>query len=89
VLDPAGLGQQLLVFELVAADFGARVVEDHAPRTGGALVDGCDEIGRHSYIMDYLAQPETDIATRQPIGRTPPRGGESPLQCAWSGIHVD
>ena len=40
VLDPARLGQDLLVLELVTPDFGAVVVEDHAPGAGGALVDG-------------------------------------------------
>ncbi len=46
VLDPAGLGQDLFVLELVAPDLGAVVVEDHAPRAGGALVDGGDELGQ-------------------------------------------
>ena len=46
VLDPAGLRQDLLVLELMAADLGAVVVEDHAPRAGGALVDRCDELGQ-------------------------------------------
>ena len=43
VLDPAGLGQDLFVFELVAPDLGAVVVEDHAAGAGGALVDSRDE----------------------------------------------
>jgi len=34
------------LLELVAPDLGAVVVEDHAPRAGGALVDGCDEVGQ-------------------------------------------
>ena len=46
VLDPAGLRQDLLVLELMAPDLGAVVVEDHAPRAGGALVDGGDELGQ-------------------------------------------
>jgi hypothetical protein len=29
----------LFVFELVTPDLGAVMVEDHAPRAGGALVD--------------------------------------------------
>ena len=45
VLDPARLRQDLLVFELMAPHLGAVVVEDHASGAGGALVDGCDEIG--------------------------------------------
>jgi hypothetical protein len=40
VFDPAGLGQDLFVLELVAPDLGTVVVEDHAPRACGALVDG-------------------------------------------------
>jgi hypothetical protein len=39
VLDPAGLRQDLFVFELVAADLGTVVVEDHAPCAGRALVE--------------------------------------------------
>ena len=46
VLDPARLRQDLLVFELVAADLGAVVVEDHAAGAGGALVDRRDELGQ-------------------------------------------
>ena len=46
VLDPARLRQDLFVFELMAADLGAVVVEDHAPGAGGALVDRGDELGQ-------------------------------------------
>ena len=46
VLDPSGLRQDLFVFELVAPDLGAVVVEDHAPRARGALVDGSCELGQ-------------------------------------------
>jgi hypothetical protein len=45
VLHPAGLRHYLLVLELVAPYLGAVVVEDHAPRAGGALVDGGYELG--------------------------------------------
>ena len=44
VLDPAGLRQDLLVLELVAAHLVAVVVEDHESGAGGALVDGADEV---------------------------------------------
>ena len=44
VLDPAGLRQDLLVLELVAAHLVAAVVEDHEAGAGGALVDGADEV---------------------------------------------
>jgi glycerol kinase len=45
VLDPAGLRHDLVVLELVLAALVARVVEDHEPRAGRALVDGSDEVG--------------------------------------------
>jgi SAM-dependent methyltransferase len=54
------------VFELVAPDFGTVVVEDHASRTGRALVDCCDEVG-HSTMMDYVTKTLADI-DRMPRG---------------------
>src|SRR5439155_8693799 len=44
VLDPAGTGQDLFVFELVPADLVTAMVEDHEPGAGGALVDRADEV---------------------------------------------
>jgi hypothetical protein len=63
---------------LVAADFGAVVVEDHAPGAGGALVDGCDEFGGHSSIMVYMGTAIAGNGAGRPatfdIDRMP-RGG--------------
>jgi hypothetical protein len=49
MLDPAGLGVDLLVLFLIGADNLARVIEDHEACAGCALVDsggilchGCD-----------------------------------------------
>ena len=42
------------MLELVAPDLGAVVVEDHAPRAGGALVDGGYELGQ------FLLPPDGD-----------------------------
>src|SRR4029077_14428237 len=50
VLDPAGPGQDLGVFQLVPGHFGAGMVEDHEPGACGALIDGPDEIG-HSISL--------------------------------------
>jgi len=64
------------VFELVTADFGAVVVEDHAPGTGGALVDRDRELGGlghtfsfarpsrrvQSSIMNHMGTQFTEIA---------------------------
>ena len=44
VLNPAGAGKDLLVFELMAGDLVTCVVEDHESSAGGSLVDGTDEI---------------------------------------------
>ncbi len=85
VLDPAGLRQDLFVFELMAPDLGAVVVEDHAPRAGGALVDGGDELGQlvlppdgdcQSSIMVYMARLATAVDID--IDRMP-RGGPGRL----------
>jgi hypothetical protein len=45
VLDPAGVRQDLLMLELVATHLPPRVIEDHRPGAGGALIDGRDEVG--------------------------------------------
>ena len=42
VLDPAGLGEDLLVLELALSHVLARLVEQDRAGTGGALVDGED-----------------------------------------------
>jgi SAM-dependent methyltransferase len=55
------------VFELVTADLGAVVVEDHAPGARSALVDCCDEVG-HASMMVYMAHDVVDI-------KNMPRGG--------------
>src|SRR5262249_43008799 len=55
VLDPAGPGQDLRVFELVPGYFGAGMIEDHEPRARGALIDGPDEIG-HSISLSRWSQ---------------------------------
>ncbi len=64
------------MFELMAPDLGAVMVEDHAPRAGGALVDGGNEFGQiraplltafQSTMMAYMAQSITDI-DRMPRG---------------------
>jgi hypothetical protein len=44
VLHPPRAGQDLVVLELVSADLGTVVVEDHAAGTRGSLVDRGDEI---------------------------------------------
>src|SRR5207237_1136317 len=50
VLDPTGLGINLLVFEVVGRDDLAIVAEHHEARSGGALVDGCRVLlFRHSH----------------------------------------
>jgi hypothetical protein len=46
VLDPARPRHDLLVLKLMPRDLAPRVVEDHEPGAGGALVDRPDEI-RH------------------------------------------
>ena len=46
MLDPTGAREDLLVLELVAAHLGAVVIEDHAARACGALVDGSYEFGQ-------------------------------------------
>ena len=52
MLHPTRLGEDLLVLALVEADHAARVVEDHAARAGGALVDRGDILGheRDSFV---------------------------------------
>jgi ubiquinone/menaquinone biosynthesis C-methylase UbiE len=67
------------MLELVAPDLGAVVVEDHAPGTGGALVDRGYELANlgqlrapsqrrfQSTMMAYMASPITDI-DRMPRG---------------------
>jgi len=51
MLDPAGLGEDLLVLFLIEADDLAGMIEDHKTRAGCALVDsggilchGCDPL---------------------------------------------
>ena len=46
VLDPAGPGQDLIVFDLVAGDFPAVTVEDHESRAGRPLVY-CADVSLH------------------------------------------
>jgi SAM-dependent methyltransferase len=63
------------VFELVTADFGAVVVEDHAPGAGSALVNRGDEVCQlllpswrvQSSIMVYMTSSTVDI-DRMPRG---------------------
>ena len=50
VLHPTGPRQDLVVLELMTGHLGAVVIEDHAAGTGGALVDGADELrGGHGH----------------------------------------
>jgi hypothetical protein len=49
VLDPTGLRQDLLVFELMPADLVATVVENHEPGARGALVDRTNEVSHVHY----------------------------------------
>jgi hypothetical protein len=49
VLDPAGLGVDLLVLHLGDAGRGAVVLEEHGPGRGGALVDREDVLLRHPW----------------------------------------
>jgi hypothetical protein len=51
VLDPAGPRQDLLVLELVAPDFGAIMVEDHAPGTRCALVNRGYEVANLGQLV--------------------------------------
>ena len=83
VLDPAGLGQDLVVLELVAADFIAAVVEDHASRAGRALVHRCHKVGhRGSSSLSLGRLPDggsgvgepTRRRPRRPVGRSPRSG---------------
>jgi hypothetical protein len=47
VLDPAGLGVDLLVFHLVDTDRQAMMIEYHATGTGGTLINS-------SYIISHF-----------------------------------
>ena len=88
VLDPARLGIDLLVLLLRDADDLAAVVEDHAPRARGALIDRCRVLGHQASSLSGLraARPEppghgcgclspgrTALKARAP--RTPPMSG--------------
>jgi hypothetical protein len=44
VLDPAGVGEDLLVLELVPGDLITAVIEDHEAGARRSLVDRSDEV---------------------------------------------
>jgi len=60
VLHPAGLGQDLLVLQLVPADLVAAVVENHVPGAGRSLIDRTDEVGHLVFLS--LSPLATDLA---------------------------
>jgi hypothetical protein len=51
MLDPARLGHDLLVLELMPGDLVPAAVEDHEPGAGRALVNGADEIGHRDLLV--------------------------------------
>ena len=80
-----GQGNPFFTAELVAAHLGTVVVEDHAARTGGALVYGRDEVGQRcslgrgvnaSSMMAYMGDQIRDIAEM-------PRGGPPQSEPLW------
>ena len=50
VLDPAGPGQNLIVFDLVAGDLLAVAVEDHESRAGRSLIN-CADVSLHRGLL--------------------------------------
>jgi hypothetical protein len=68
VLDPASLGEDLLVLELVLAHLAPGMVEDHEPRARRALVDRTHEISHGSPCHRRLTH---DVMGCGPC--TPPR----------------
>src|SRR5262249_37321815 len=75
VLHPAGLRENLLVLELVAAHLVATVVEDHESRAGGALVHRTDEVS-HVLLSLPNSQALMDSASGC-VGTRPGSGGPS------------
>ncbi len=55
VLDPPGLGQYLIVFELMLALLGPRVIEEHESGAGRALVDTAYEVS-HCVLPSRIAR---------------------------------
>jgi hypothetical protein len=51
VLDPAGAGEDLLVFALINGHDVPVAVENDAPGRGGALVDGGEIAGFHGHSL--------------------------------------
>ncbi len=51
VFDPAGLGEDLLVLDLVDSDHLAAVVEEHRAGARGALIDGEHELVGHGFLL--------------------------------------
>jgi hypothetical protein len=52
LLNPASPRQDLLMLKLMPSYLVAAVVKQHEPGTGGALIDGTDEIG-HQYTSGF------------------------------------
>jgi hypothetical protein len=53
MFDPARLGIDLLVLQLMFTNWLTRMVEDHAASAGGSLVYSNDEFG-HGYSSIYM-----------------------------------